>query len=235
MTKTYLLQADLDLTNMARWSAQNKYSDPDRALHCLVYHTFPGDKVPRAFAAVTDPNGPRHHAKLYAYTGLNEDELRDVARMCQMEGEASIMSPFTFRTKEIPDEWQEGSTVGFRVRVRPTYRDAQTKAERDISNRPDIPAGIEIEDLYCNWLSDLLAKKAKAEAPPEAMRVVNYQRRRVKRQENSNWTTGPDVTIEGRCRILCPDEWGQAVRYGIGRHKPYGYGMLLLRSAASLN
>ena len=228
---TYLLQADLDLSHMAKWAAQEEHSDPDRALHCMLYRSFTRQHVPRAFVAITDNKGPRHHAKLYAYTKLDMDALRNIARRHQEPEVAAIMSPFTLETKEMPEEWQEGSTVGFRIRLRPTYRDTNTKAEKDISMRGDVVPGTPLDQIYCEWLSNLLAKKAGAQSSPEQMRVTSYQRRTVKRQESSNWSTAADVTIEGSCKILDPEAWKLAVRIGIGRHRPYGYGMLLLRPA----
>ena len=45
---------------------------------------------------------------------------------------------------------------------------------------------------------------------------------------------GPDATLNGTLRINDPNEFRTKLRTGIGRHKAYGYGMLLLRPPDSL-
>ena len=39
----------------------------------------------------------------------------------------------------------------------------------------------------------------------------------------------PDATIHGTLRVSDPDRFAEALRRGVGRHRTYGYGMVLLR------
>ena len=224
---THLLRADIDMRNLARWSAAEGHSDTDRTLHCLVYHTFGSENVPRAFAATADPEQPKEHAVLWAYTGMDESELTKIARANQNPITAGIMSPYAFRTKELPSTWQEGTTLEFKVRTTPTYRPQHSKGEADVHLRPN--AAETRQQSYCNWLADLLQRKAGVEAAVHTMRMTKYAQRRVRRQDDQNWLTLPDITIEGACTIRDPDLWAPALQFGVGRHKAYGYGMLLVK------
>lgn len=225
--KTYMLRADIDRRNMSLWAAAEGHRDSDRALHCLLYHTFGEDHVPRAFFAQPDPDQPMEHAHLLAYTGMDENELRDLARSRQSPLSAGVMSPFTFRTKPLPEDWQPGTAVSFRVRIMPTFRAKSTRSESDVHKRAD--AAPTRQESYCNWLADLLEKKAGVEPARQTLRVTRYNPRKVTRSRDSQPITVPDVTAAGTCVITDPEAWADALRWGIGRHKAYGYGMLLIR------
>lgn len=224
---TNLLKADIDLRNMARWSAAEGHPDPDRALHCLLYHTFGSENVPRAFAAHPNPDRPKEHARLLAYTRLENENLHDLARNHQSPLAAGVMSPFTFQTTPLPDAWLPGTTISFTVRVVPTYRVNPSGAERDVHRRED--AAPTRQESYCNWLARLLQRNAGATPLPHTLRVTRYSSRKVTRSTHTAPITVPDVTIAGSCTITDPEAWANALLFGIGRHKAFGYGMLLLR------
>ena len=49
MSTLHLMQAKIDPVRLARWSAEQKISDPDRAAHCLIYETFGAERAPKPF------------------------------------------------------------------------------------------------------------------------------------------------------------------------------------------
>ena len=67
--------------------------------------------------------------------------------------------------------------------------------------------------------------------------LVRYQRldvlRRTQRTEpevarSSRVVSGPDVVLGGQLRVIRPDAFARLVARGVGRHRAFGYGMLLL-------
>ena len=42
-------------------------------------------------------------------------------------------------------------------------------------------------------------------------------------------TMGPDVVMQGRLRVSDPQAFAQLLARGVGRHRAFGFGMLLLR------
>ena len=235
MNQTYLMQADIDLVNMSRWSAAERQRDADRALHCLVYESFGPSQTPKPFSAHVRRADGEPVGRLLAYTPLDSVELKRIAKTRQTLPQAAVLDPKTIRTTPIPNQWQEGSTIGFQIRVWPCHRtrpnrDNQPKGEHDVYLRAN--GNQTREEAYCQWLTGLIQRQGGAEALPETLRMTKFALRRVQRQTSQKWIIGPDVTIEGACVITDAQKWQEAVTKGIGRHKAFGYGMLLLKPVA---
>ena len=225
----HLLQGNIDNRNMGLWASSEKHPDSDRALHCLVFHTFGQARAPRSFIAIPDKDQPRLHSKFLAYSAAPADEMRNIALTNQTPVTAGIMSPFSLVSSPLPDAWRQGYTLHFQIRVSPTYRDRKTRNHRDLQLKHD--AAPTRETTYYHWLSKLLREKAGAHAPPEAMQLTRFRTIGVQRSPAASPMTVPDATIRGTCTIEEPDKWAQALGEGIGRNKAYGYGMLLLTPA----
>ena len=112
------------------------------------------------------------------------------------------------------------------MRLSPTYRPHATGVDRDLQLKDG--ASATREQTYYHWLANLLQEKAGAQAPVHAMVMTHYRSRRVRRSLASPVMTLPDATIRGACTIEDPAKWHNALAFGIGRHKAYGYGMILL-------
>ena len=79
--------------------------------------------------------------------------------------------------------------------------------------------------VYLDWLSEQLGSAA--ELNPADSRLVRFCRTRVLR--GNQGLEGPDATIHGTLNVSEPAQFMQLLLRGIGRHRAYGYGMLLLR------
>lgn len=92
-------------------------------------------------------------------------------------------------------------------------------------------AGRAREAVYLDWLAERLAPAATLERA--SSRLVRFQRTRVARARSQarkgNWIEGPDATIHGTLTIDDPDAFAALLARGVGRHRAYGYGMMLLR------
>ena len=51
------------------------------------------------------------------------------------------------------------------------------------------------------------------------------------RKRHARYSEGPDAVMRGVLTITDPDAFSSLLASGIGRHRAYGYGMLLLRPA----
>ena len=87
------------------------------------------------------------------------------------------------------------------------------------------------EQVYTEWLSEQLDRRGGARLEPERTRLVSFQRIRAfrKAQPAFRHSEGPDAVIRGILTITNPESFADLLAKGIGRHKAYGYGMLLLR------
>lgn len=230
MTELHLMQATLDMRNMGRWAAEEKHSDPDRTAHCLMTESFGPETAPKPFVIKTQVKNGNPTGKILAYTSLTAAELAETAQQRQKLAHAAVLNPDTIRAVPIPTQWSEGRKLGFEIRVRPTKRRSDRgQSAQELDYFLGAPPGSDREDVYCRWLAEALKRQGALLPNLEDMHVTQLAMRRVRRQRSSQWHTGPDVTIDGTAIVVNPDCMMSVLAGGIGRHKGYGYGMLLLR------
>lgn len=145
--------------------------------------------------------------------------------------------------KPMPSTWREGQRLGFQVRVCPTVRaskageyhragaeiDAFLAAARRI---PDEPKP-EREAVYRAWLRDAF-KRSGAVSLEHASIDQFHLETLLRRTQGENRTARPrlrkpDVTLHGALTITDPTRFDALLRRGVGRHRAFGFGMLLLR------
>ena len=231
MSDLYLMHAEVDFSNMLRWSSEARHSDTDRTAHCLMMESFGSAYSPKPFVfKMAHPNGSRA-GKVLGYTRHDAEELVRAAAREQRLAHAAVLKPDTIRTVPVPDQWSEGQKVAFEIRIWPTKRSSNRDPdphERDYYL--GAPEGAVRADVYCQWLADALRRQGALLANLEDMSMTSFSLRRVKRNRSSAWQTGPDVTVRGSATVADPDRMLPALEHGIGRHKGYGYGMLLLHN-----
>ena len=232
MPKLHLMKASLDMVNLARYGAEQSHSDPDRTAHCLMTESFGKLQTPKPFVIKTRVQNGALHGMVLAYTALTAKELRETAERHQRLAHAAVMDPNSITTVGAPCHWTKGQSVLFEVRVRPTKRSSSRDAENPGSEQ-DVylasPEEMTRAETYCRWLSEMMRRQGGLHATPESMTMTQFAMRRVRRQNSSHWIEGPDATITGEATVVNPERMTLALSGGIGRHKGYGYGMLLLR------
>ena len=81
------------------------------------------------------------------------------------------------------------------------------------------------ETVYLDWLAEKLGTAAELDRP--ATRLARFQRVRISR--GAAGPEGPDATFHGAVIVDNPEHFTALLKRGVGRHRAYGYGMLLLR------
>ena len=56
-----------------------------------------------------------------------------------------------------------------------------------------------------------------------------FQRTRAVRKRQSRYSEGPDALMRGVLTVTDGQAFAELLARGVGRHRTYGYGMLLLR------
>ena len=232
MSGIYLMRADINLPNMARWAAEERHSDPDRTAHCLLTESFGPEDAPRPFVIKAREEDGRPSGTLLAYTKLTAEELRELAERHQRLVHSAVLNPEAIKTVRTPTQWEKGQTLEFDIRTKPTKR-SSSRQDGGNGREQDFFLASSAEssrsETYCYWLAATMNRQGALSADPEAMIVSQLSLRRTRRQNNSGWHTGPDVTIIGTAKVINPELMEQAIAKGLGRHKGYGYGMLLLK------
>ena len=62
-------------------------------------------------------------------------------------------------------------------------------------------------------------------------KLVSFQRTRAIRKLHARYSEGPDAVMRGILTITDAEAFFNLLTRGVGRHRAFGYGMLLLRPA----
>ena len=89
------------------------------------------------------------------------------------------------------------------------------------------------ETVYAEWLQKRIECKGGAALDLETVKMASFRRTRAVRKLHQRYSEGPDALMRGELEITDGAKFAEILAGGIGRHKAYGYGMLLLRPAVS--
>ncbi|MDO8263327.1 MAG: type I-E CRISPR-associated protein Cas6/Cse3/CasE [Gallionella sp.] len=238
----YLLHTQPDPQRLAAWAARHRLLDSQGdlgyALHALLHAAF-GEHAPQPFRYLDAEQG------LLAYTRLNASELAQHAALADPDVAAALGLGQTLHhagmsARPFPTQWAAGHALGFEVRVRPIIREGKTGRERDAFLAAiEKTEGSELDrsEVYVQWLRDLLARQGGAELVDA--NVTRYQLLGVTRKSQKNGSddarhsrlvSGPDAVLTGQLCVTDPQAFAQLLARGVGRHRAFGFGLLLLRS-----
>ncbi|NMB11988.1 MAG: type I-E CRISPR-associated protein Cas6/Cse3/CasE [Firmicutes bacterium] len=131
--------------------------------------------------------------------------------------------------------------LGFELLALPVGRKASTGTEKDLFLiRADASEGqnVEREAVYCDWARERLERENACVVTGMEMsgfrltRMTRRQDIRVKGgKRGSSQIVRPQVLLRGDLIVCDPDAFATLLARGVGRHRAFGYGMLLLRPA----
>ena len=236
-----MVRAEINLREFNRWMGCKRLRDPDHAMHCLLAECFGRELAPKPFRFIAPRGGST--GVLYGYGTTDVDALRGTARICADPLQSRVMPPHRLDSKPMPKSWKVGLKLGFEVRVRPIVRCGRGSdrpgKERDafLSEAIRHPKGEmnrSREQVYAEWLSDQLDRLGGARLDMERTKLVSFQRTRAYRKRRGRrYSEGPDALMRGIITITNSQAFANLLARGVGRHRAYGYGMLLLRPAGS--
>ncbi len=239
----YLLHTQPDPQRLAAWAARHRLLDKEGdlgyALHALLHAAF-GEQAPKPIRYLDAEQG------LLAYTRLDAAGLAQLVALADPDVSAALGLGQTrqhggMNVRPFPTQWAVGHTLGFEVRVRPIIREGKTGRERDVFLAAVEKAQGSVLDrgeVYAQWLRDLLARQGGAELMDA--RMTRYQQLGVTRKSqkgsaddvrHSRLVGGPDAVLAGQLRVSNSQAFAQLLANGLGRHKAFGFGLLLLRPA----
>lgn len=241
----HLMRLQPDPAALATWSTRHGLTSPDGdfgyALHALLAATF-GDLAPKPLRYLGGKEG------LLAYTSADPESLRFNAQLAPPDV-ARALGLDAMDSRPFPDVWKTGQRIGFDVRVRPVIRtkegrerDAYLHALGDQSNggapQSDPAVLADREKIYRDWLAKQFAIDDAAhigEIRMDAFRLTRVVRKTGgtdKGRRNAQSVSGPDAVFKGQLVVGDSDAFARLLARGIGRHRAFGFGMLLLRPAS---
>ncbi len=232
--------------------------DPGRALHHVLDEAF-GPSVLKPFRLLTPRARDCGSLYAYVSKAKDELLATIAETAPPELASGRILDLAQLETKPMPNVCPKDKRLGFDLRVRPVVRirsampgprpgakpyapgsevdaflvEAQ-KAHpegrpRIIDGAPTpsgmLAAGRDRPAVYRDWLAARLEGAARLDH--ERTEMVAFERSRVSRGRAS--LEGPDATFHGELVVIDPAAFHTLLARGVGRHRSFGFGMLLLR------
>jgi CRISPR system Cascade subunit CasE len=246
----YMVRLELDAARVARETINRNLSprndDLGYLVHCCLADLFGTGSV-QPFRVLSERS---RWLVVLGYTKTRSEELRQHAADFADPGHYAACDWDGLAVKPLPTEWQTGRRLLFNVRVCPVVRlssdvevhgkNGETRGYRAGSeidawehfrffaakNQTDISR----DDAYKNWLSERLGNAASISAANiRSFRRLRLTRRDHGRPRKAGILERPDVILQGDITVGDATAFETLLGSGVGRHRAFGFGMLLLR------
>jgi CRISPR system Cascade subunit CasE len=211
-------------------------SDLGYLLHCAMKELFGAD-APSPFAIERSAG---RYAGVLAYSHRDHDALKahadafadpSVHSCCDLQGLTS---------KRMPHAWKDGTRVGFRVRTCPIVRMSSDGPRWKKGAEVDAflarcwkqeGANVDREEVYRTWLLNELDRRGAQliHCEMKAFQRQRYVRRDHSAERRAHVVERPDALLEGVLEVRRGVDFTSLLRRGVGRHRAFGFGMLLLK------
>lgn len=246
----YMIRLAPHMSRVAAWAHERglvkRGGDMGYTLHVLLKAAF-GDHGPKPF--FLQQRRGRNPA-LFGYCDADEAELRGHAKAFAEPDIWDVLSLRGLGVKPMPSNWEIGRKLGFDVRTRPVVRqdaggDRSAVRERDAflaacdAAGPDAP--VHRTDVYRAWFAGelsrhggarLAVRRGRGNKPQDWIDLAAFQRHRAARRAKDRKLQeieGPDALLSGVLEVTDGQAFSRLLARGIGRHRAFGFGMLLLR------
>ncbi len=190
--------------------AMEAFADPEREL------IMPPDQIQSKLMRTDFPNG--------ALLGF-EIKLRPVIRVPGDRGRTWEIDAYHHYLNE--REANHKADIKHHAWTLSTWDEDPENEGLEKPRTPVLSPPDEREVVYAEFLRHLLDRQGSC-ALERAVRRI-YKRTMAVRQLGAVPSEGPEVVYFGNMRVIDEDKVGDLLRRGIGRHRTYGYGMLLLK------
>lgn len=215
--------------------------DQGYAVHCALKELF-GEDAPQPFA-LEPSSGP-----IQPVLGYGPADARRLREGAQLKADPWLWEHLVdwenLAAKPMPGTWREGQRLDFTVRATPIARAAKGHARVREGAEVDVflmrcwenvGEPVDREKVYAEWFHAQLARIGGARAVELSVRSFQIDRlsRRHHAEDQRKTVRGrPDVTFSGTLAVTDPTAFPALLARGVGRHRAFGFGMVLLRPPA---
>jgi CRISPR system Cascade subunit CasE len=213
----------------------NTASDEDLgyAAHAWLKALF-GPHAPNPYRLLHDLRN-RRAPRILAYSERPREELTEHAETYARPMARAVCNLDDLRVAKLPEVWKVGRRLGFEVLACPVSRQDQSEKDVFLRRASSLPTGapkLERSAVYYDWLKSQAGLSVDIEnLSLEGFRLIHMLRRRQDGERKGPRITRPHVLFHGVLTIRDGEGFDRVLRRGIGRHRAFGYGMLLLRPA----
>jgi CRISPR system Cascade subunit CasE len=247
-TTLHMIRARLDgrrlfeLARRRRLLPEQGETDLGYAVHSLLGELF-GELAPKPFALPDDTPAPAGLTVL-GYSAHDAARLKEHADLFADPFVHAAVDWAWFDAKPLPAAFPAGRTLGFEVRACPVERSRLLRGDRTESpevdalivegTRQGIERGLDRNAVYLGWLERELARRGGVRllsADVTGFRYTRFLRRDQKTRAPSRLPALPDARFKGVLEVTDAGAFAALLARGVGRHRAFGFGMLLLRPA----
>lgn len=214
--------------------------DTGYLVHCHLKELF-GENAPMPFAVAGEAG------RLLTVLGYTTCEAESLQNHAQTYSDPSVYRNCIWphlASKPLPTDWPEGKRLGFDVRACPVERKASDGAFHRKGAEVDVFVSrcwkigdrqipVSREEIYCDWLSDQIRRIGGARLVKVSVRAFKLERllRRDHAPERKSCNVEkPGALFSGILDITGASQFNQLLRRGAGRHRTFGFGMILLKN-----
>jgi len=240
-TPLHMLRAEFEQPALMRFADRTglnlRIADGGYVLHAALRALF-GDAAPSSFVV---RDGRARRLTLFGYASCDHRELIDRARAMADPLAVAAIDLGSICSKPMPSEWRSGALYRFETRVCPVVRisgrmggekprEVDAFIHRCLRVGPD--TFVDRHEIYRQWLEREIGRGGAARM--RDAQVARYQRQRLARSDRSGGEARlrscerPDATLKGAVEVASPEGFAALLRRGLGRHRAFGFGMLLL-------
>lgn len=239
----YMVQLELGQSALVRflaWQGLNSALDEDLGygVHAWLKATF-GELAPKPFRVFQQPTSSEK-IRLLGYGSAGQDELLSYASTFAepvARAVSDLQKDMAVAPMPVAEKWRLGQTLAFEILLCPVSRKSRNGREQDVFLCRVESAGqsneLEREPVYIDWLQARLGSAARLDGVRlREFRLVHQLRQGTRKadSERSKITlTRPRALVDGRLTVANADALHSLLACGVGRHRAFGYGMLLLR------
>lgn len=236
---THLLRFDPDVRLASQWIAAEGLTargeaDDGYGWHALLCAAFGKADAPKPFRLMARRGRP---AQLLAYSPLASDALMALAADFADPKAYGALGLDQLASKPMPT-FSQGRRLGFSLLARPvvrTDRDGDRVRTREVDAYMHARSRGDVRDraaIYLDWFRDRLTAGG---AAVEALRIDWLESAKVLRRgtlekggRSLKTIAGHKVAIIGTLRVEDQARFADMIARGVGRHRAFGFGMLLL-------
>lgn len=252
MSALHMLRVPLDAVKLMalaqRRGMPTRELDLGYMIHCALDELFGPALSPKPFSfpLPTKGEGPGRVIPVLAYGEHDTEAMRAHASAFAEPGVHNLCHWNELAHKRMPERFEAGRQLGFTVRVCPVVRVAKAGEHQDkpgaevdaflvACRRVARDVQVSREAVYVDWLRAELTRRGGATL--DDAKMTRFERERLFRRRTAGadgarkvkLTERPDAVLEGTLTVTDPVAFDALLRRGVGRHRAFGFGMLLLR------
>ena len=225
-----------DLFQLIRRPIFSRFTvDTGYLIHCALKELF-AERAPTPFEIMGTGEGV---TEVLAYSDFSHIELLDSIRPDAPESLKNAAYNGDFSSRRMPGQFSRGQLYSYRIRLCPVIRKARGSGERagsevDVflaeAERSGVKKGLDRSDVYLKWFKTAINKKECLDIQSvriSELKLDKLLRRNSERQGQS--IVRPNAVFQGIWKVTEPDSFRVLLRNGFGRHKAFGFGMILLK------